>query len=147
MSTLVKTNGLLPTNSFFDDFFTKDLFDFGWNDRNDRHALVPRVNIIETNDEFRVQMAAPGMKKNDFKIELDNDVLTITSDLPEEENKKDIRYIKKEFNYGNFKRSFYLPNIVEKDQIEASYSEGILNLTIPKVEEARKKPSRTITVA
>ena len=147
MSTLVKRNGFLPTTSFFDDFLTRDLFDWsGWTDNT---GSVPRVNIMETNDDFRVEMAAPGMKKDDFHVELDNDMLTISSEVTNssEENNENQRYTRREFSYQSFKRSFHLPNTVEADKIEASYKDGMLHLTIPKKEEARKKPVKTIAIS
>ncbi|MEQ8880234.1 MAG: hypothetical protein RLQ12_11400 [Cyclobacteriaceae bacterium] len=76
MSTFVERNGLLPNTSFFDDFLTRDVFDWS-NRRSNQLRSVPPVNIMETNDDFRVEMAAPGMKKDDFHVELDNDMLTI----------------------------------------------------------------------
>lgn len=147
MSTLVKRSGFIPTTSFFDDFLTKQLFDWsGWTADS---GTVPRVNILETNDEFRVEMAAPGMKKEDFHIELDHDMLTISSEWSEsnKEQNEDERYSRREFIYHSFKRSFHLPNTVEADHITASYVDGILYLAIPKKEEAKKKPVRTIAIA
>ncbi len=147
MSTLMKRNGFLPTTSFFDDFLTRDLFDWsGWTDSS---TSIPRVNILETNDDFQVEMAAPGMKKEDFHVELDNDMLTISSEVSSnmEQNNENQRYTRREFNYHSFKRSFYLPNTVEADKIKATYKDGMLNLIIPKKEEARKKPVKTITIS
>lgn len=147
MSTLVKRNGALPTTSFFDDFFTRDFFD--WSGWADNPGTVPQVNILETNDDFRVEMAAPGMKKEDFHVELDNDTLTISSEVTNssEENNRNQRYTRREFSYQSFNRSFYLPNTVEADKIAASYKDGMLQLTIPKKEEARKKPVKTIAIS
>lgn len=147
MSTLMRTNGLFPSGSFFDDFFTRDLFD--WPRRTEDHTAVPRVNIVETSDDFRVEMAAPGMKKEDFKLKLDNDMLVIQTELASEDapsENDDTRYVRREFNYFTFKRSFHLPNTVDTDSIEAKYQDGILHLVIPKKEEARKKPVKTIAV-
>lgn len=143
---LVKRSNYVPTSSsFFDDFLTRDLFDWsGWTDQG---GSVPRVNILETNDEFRVDMAVPGMRKEDFHLELDNDMLTIQSDVRNEaQTDEHAKFTKKEFDYGSFKRSFYLPNTVELDNIEAKYQDGILRLVIPKKEEARKKPVKTIAI-
>jgi len=145
MSTLVEKNGLLPNNSFFDDFLTRDLFD--WSRRVNNSGSVPPVNIMETNDDFRVEMAAPGMKKNDFHVELDNDMLTIWTDLRNEQANENHQYTRREFSYHAFKRSFYLPNTVEADKIEATYRDGMLSLVIPKKEEARKKPVKTISIS
>ncbi len=142
---IVKRSNYTPT-SFFDDFLTKDLFDWsGWTTQS---ATVPRTNIVETNDDFKVEMAAPGLRKEDFQIELDNDMLVIQSELPNQgDEQSDHNYTRQEFSYQSFRRSFYLPNTVESEKIEASYRDGILSLVIPKKEEARKKPVKTIAIS
>lgn len=143
---IVKRNRLMPSTSFFDDFLTRNLFD--WSDWSTEGGTLPRVNIVETNDDFKVEMAAPGMKKEDFHVELDNDMLTIHSEISDEkEEKGDANYTRKEFSYQSFKRSFYLPKTVEADKIKAKYTDGILSLVIPKKEEAKKKPVRTISIS
>lgn len=145
MNTLVRRSGLLPTTSFFDDFLTKDLFDWsGWTENS---STVPRVNIVESGDDFRVEVAAPGMRKDDFHISLDNDMLTISSEIQNEESKEEQNYLRREFSYQAFKRSFYLPNTVEADKIKATYKDGLLQLAIPKKEEAKKKPVKTIAIS
>ncbi len=145
MNTLVRRSGLLPTTSFFDDFLTKDLFDWsGWTENS---STVPRVNIVESGDDFRVEVAAPGMRKDDFHISLDNDMLTISSDIQNEESEEEQNYLRREFSYQAFKRSFYLPNTVEADKIKATYKDGLLQLAIPKKEEAKKKPVKTIAIS
>jgi len=144
MSTLVKRNNLRPSTSFFDDFFTRDLFDFPfWSNET---GSVPRVNITETNDDFKVYMAAPGMKKDDFHIELDNGTLTIHSEVQDSDEREGQKYTRQEFSYQSFSRSFYLPNIIETDKIKAKYTDGILSLVIPKKEEAKRKPVKTIEI-
>jgi HSP20 family protein len=109
---------------------------------------TPAVNIIETNDDFRIDMVAPGMKKESFKIELEKNVLSITYDHADnrEEERKGWNYLRHEYNYHSFSRSFTLPETVNSGGIEASYEDGILRLRIPKKEEARKKPARQIAV-
>lgn len=141
---VVKRSNYFPT-SFFDDFLTKDLFDWsGWTSQG---ASIPRTNIVETDEEFMVQLAAPGMKKEDFLLELDNDMLIIQVENNNAEDEQNVHYMRREFNYQNFKRSFHLPNTVEIDKIEAQYKDGLLNLTIPKKEEARRKPVKTISIS
>jgi HSP20 family protein len=142
------TKNLLPTVSrFFDDDWNS-LFD--WSNRNytGLSSTMPSVNIMETNDDFIVEVAAPGMKKEDFKIELNNNVLTIVSETKSEsEEKSDDNYTRKEFSYSSFKRSFNLNNrIVDDGKIEATYIDGILKLTLPKKEEAKEKPARFIEI-
>lgn len=151
--TLIKRNGdyvperYAPSVSrFFDDFFTRDLFD--WPSFSNTNTTIPKVNVQENDNDFRVEMAAPGMKKNDFKIELDNDMLTISSEVShEDEHEEKGKYSRKEFSYQSFQRSFRLPETVEADKIKARYEDGILKLLIPKREEAKRKPARTINIS
>lgn len=152
MSKLVRRNGFLPSPSFFDDFLTKDLFDWPslvgspWAKEG---GSVPRVNIVESNDDFRVDMAAPGMNKHDFQVELDNGMLIIQSEVStnDKDETNDQNYSRREFSYQSFRRSFYLPNTVEADKIAATYKDGILSLAIPKKEEAKRKPVKTIAIS
>lgn len=144
MSTLAKKNNFTPSASFFDDFITRDLFD--WSRVMTGNPAAPAVNILETNDDFRVEMAAPGLKRENFQVELDNDLLTIQSQGNLEQN-EDYSYTRREFSYQSFKRTFHLPNTVEADKIKATYQDGILSLLIPKKEEARKKPVKTISIS
>ncbi len=146
MSTLVKSNGLASGTPLFDDFATRNFFDWS-NWTNHTNTTVPKVNIVESNDDFTVEMAVPGMKKDDFHVELDNDMLTISSQVQHEQNNEGKNYTHKEFSYHSFKRSFYLPNTVEADKIEASYQDGLLRLVVPKKEEAKKKPARQIAIS
>ena len=146
--TLVKRqNGnLSPFNSFFDDFFTRDLFDR--DNSSVTGTTVPKVNTLETHEEFRVEMAAPGMKKDNFRIELDNNMLSISSEVQHEEKlPEDHHYSRREFSYQSFRRTFHLPDTVENDKIKARYEHGLLSLTIPKREEAKRKPSRLIKIS
>lgn len=143
---IVKRSHFIPNSSFFDDFLSKDLFD--WSGWTNEASTVPRVNITETNDNFRVELAALGMEKEHFQISLENEVLTISSDLSSHAlQPNDVNYIRREFNFLSFKRSFHLPHTVEAEKIEASYVNGILSLVIPKKEEAKTKPPRTIPIS
>jgi len=141
---LIKRNSFVPSStSLFDDFFSRDLFDWS---KTEGNGLVPRVNIKETDEGFAVDIAAPGMKKEDFHVELDNDMLTVSSEVTEDRDEEKKNYTRREFSYHSFRRSFYLPNTVELEKINAKYSDGILNLWIPKKEEAKKKPARMISI-
>ncbi|HLW21192.1 MAG TPA: Hsp20/alpha crystallin family protein [Cyclobacteriaceae bacterium] len=141
---LTKRNSFLPSSTaLFDDFFTRDLFDWS---KTEGNGLVPRVNIKETDDGFAVEIAAPGMKKEDFHVELDNDMLTVSSESSENREEEKSNYTRKEFSYHAFRRSFYLPNTVDAEQINGKYTDGILSLWIPKKEEAKKKPARMISI-
>jgi HSP20 family protein len=152
MKTLIRTNGnyfpALP--SLIEDFFNRDLVDsstFNWRSND---GTMPAVNISETNDDYRIEVAAPGMKRESFKVELDNNVLTIASHVDSETESKDEKkdYTRREFNYQSFQRSFSIPESkVMGDKITARYTDGILYITVPKKEEAKVKPARQITVS
>ena len=149
--TLMKRNGNL-LNSFpvlFDDFFNRDLFNWGQSNFSDTNTTIPAVNIKETNDNYEVEVAAPGMTKNDFKVELDGHMLTISSEKSDErQNNQEGNYSRKEFSYQSFVRTFNLPKeVVDSDKIQAKYSEGVLHLLIPKKEEAKQKPPRLIQIS
>lgn len=106
------------------------------------------MNIKETADNFEVEMAAPGMKKEDFRVELNGNSLTISSEMRNEREEKEAeRYTRREFSYQSFQRTFTLPkNVVDVEQINARYENGVLHLQIPKREEAKQKPPRMIQI-
>jgi len=104
------------------------------------------VNISENKERFDVTIAAPGMKKDDFNIDVDGNTLTISAETREEKEEKENRYTRKEYSYSSFSRSFSLPDGVNKDKIDASYDNGILKLSLPKTEEAKKAASKHISV-
>ena len=149
--TLAKRNGNLINTlpGLFDDFFTKDLFDWSNSNFSMTGTTVPAVNVKETAETFEVEMAAPGMKKEDFKVELNNNVLTISSEQKQErEEKNNERFTRKEFSYQSFQRSFQLSReAVDADNIQAKYENGVLHLVIPKREEVKQKPSRLINIS
>lgn len=141
---------MMPTlPRLFDDFFTRDLFDWNTNNFSFTNTTLPAVNIVEDNDGFVVEMAAPGMKKDDFKIELDNEILKISSEKKEEkELKEDERYTRREFSYQSFVRTFHLPkSVVDDSKIKAKYEDGILRIMIPKREEVKKLAPRKIAIS
>jgi HSP20 family protein len=149
--TLMKRNGS-PFNSMpnmFDDFWTRDLFDWGLSNNSNTGTTIPAVNIKETADAFEVEMAAPGMKKEDFKVELNNNTLTISSEKQDErEVNEGEKYNRKEFSYQSFHRSFNLAKeAVDFDNIQAKYENGVLRLLIPKREEVKQKPARLINIS
>ena len=149
--TLTRRNGNVANSfpSLLDDWFSRDLFD--WNNSNfsDTGTTLPAVNLKETPENFVVEMAAPGMKKEDFKVELNNNVLTISSEQKNEREEKEAdKYTRKEFSYQSFQRSFQLSReAVDADNIQAKYENGVLHLTIPKREEVKQKPSRLINIS
>jgi HSP20 family protein len=133
---LIKSGEMFP--SVFEDLFKP------WNEWFDnggyfgRIMKVPAVNVTESKDNYMVSLAAPGMKKNDFKIDVEGNMLTISSEKEENKEEKDAKYTRKEYNYSSFSRSFTLPDEVLKDKIEASYEDGVLKLALPKNEQAKK---------
>ncbi len=148
---LVKRNGSLlnPLPMLFDDFFNRDLFN--WNNSNfsDTNTTIPAVNIKETPENYEVEVAAPGMTKNDFKVELLGNTLTISSERSQQNEEKDgERYSCREFSYQSFQRTFNLQkDVVDIDKIEAKYENGLLHLLIPKKEEVKQKPPRLIQIS
>ena len=128
-------------NDFFRNSLLTDLFD------NDDSSSVPAVNVVEGKDDYRIEVAAPGLEKKDFKINLDNNVLTISSEKESSKEETDDKYVRKEFSYQSFKRSFSLPDLVTTDKIQAVYNSGILAVTVPKHEAAKVKPAREIEIA
>lgn len=142
-------NGMNQLPLLFDDFFNRDFFNWGLSNFSDTNTTIPNVNIKETPENFEVEVAAPGMDKKDFKIELDGNMLTISSEKTNQqtENKEDEKYSRKEFSYQSFQRTFNLPKeVVDSEKIEATYNNGLLHLTIPKKEEAKQKPPRQIQI-
>lgn len=150
MESLIKRNGFFPSANtlLFDDFFTKDIFD--WSDKNFAAlgSNLPSVNLKETDDKLIVDLAAPGMKKEDFKIDVDNNMLVISSEKKEEkkETRKKDNYVRREFNYQSFCRSFNLPDYIDQAKIEASYKDGILHVDIAKKDGGKKKAHQTIAI-
>ncbi len=123
---------------FFDDTFSLGIGSLG--------TTLPAVNIEETENELIFSMAAPGMKKSNFKIEMDHDQLRIMYTKDSDRLNEDLKLWRKEFNFESFDRCFTLPSLVEQDKIEANYQDGILRIVLQKKEEARKKPVRTIEI-
>lgn len=133
----------------FDDFFNKDIFNWGQSNFSNTNTTLPGVNIKETPENFEVEVAAPGMTKKDFKIELDGSMLTISSEKTNDrEEREDEKYTRKEFSYQSFYRTFQLPKeVVDVDKIQAKYENGLLQLLIPKKEEAKQKPPKLIQIS
>ncbi|MEO6454014.1 MAG: Hsp20/alpha crystallin family protein [Ginsengibacter sp.] len=133
--------------SVWDNFLNRDVFNWGNNFTNNAFS-TPSVNIKETAESFEVELAAPGMEKKDFKIELDGNTLSISSEKQDQREEKEGEiYTRKEFSYQSFYRTFHLPkDVVDAEKIRAKYENGLLNLTIPKKEEAKQKPARLINI-
>lgn len=138
MSTrsLARSTEKMP--SLFNDFFRPWDEWFEGGGLTSRVLNVPAVNITENKDEFMVSLAIPGMKKEDFNIDIEGNMLTISSEKEESKEEKEEKYTRKEFNYSSFSRSFSLPDEVNMDKIDARYVDGVLKLSLPKKEEAKK---------
>jgi HSP20 family protein len=124
------------------EFFKPDWF--GGMERFEN--TLPAVNIKENDTDFELELAIPGQKKDDFKVEIDDSVMTISMESKTEEATSDDQYTRKEFSYRSFKRAFTLPETIDEDKIEASYLDGILKFRLPKRDEALPKPKRTIAI-
>jgi HSP20 family protein len=110
-------------------------------------ATMPAVNVKEDENQFNIEVAAPGMEKKNFRIDLNHNVLTISAEKEEKKEDKNEKITRQEFNYTSFQRSFTLPNSVKDEGIKASYKEGILIVTIPKKEEAKAKAPKQIEIS
>lgn len=146
MSLIKRNENWLP--SVIDDMFKTDWLG-GTTNVNSIGTSIPAVNIRETDEAFAVHVAAPGKTKEDFNIELDNDILTISSENNSEKETaaEDGRFTRKEFNYSTFKRAFSLPESVDSAKISASYQNGVLEIALPKKEEAKVQAKRMIQIA
>jgi len=130
-----------PFTGLWSNILDQDFF--GMPSYEHAEHTLPKVNIIEDNNEYKIELAVPGFEKNDFNIEVDDDVLSISL---EKEMNATTTYNKREFNFGSFKRSFNLPESANSAKISANYKSGILNILVPKKEEAKPIPSRIIKV-
>jgi HSP20 family protein len=151
-SLVRKTNGsLFPAiPSLIDDWFGRDWLDSSLAEWKTFGSTLPAVNVRETNDDYKIEVAAPGMKRDDFKVELDNNVLTISSQMENSREEKDQEgnYTRREFSYQSFQRSFSLPQQkVKGNEITARYADGILYVTVPKTDDAKAKAAKQIAVA
>lgn len=155
MNSLIKINGTREGSIFpefpslFDDFVTRDFFNLPVRNAF-KMGSVPAVNIRETDGAFNLEMAIPGMDKKNFKVEVENDLLTISANQENkiEEKGDDGKYTRKEFSYQSFKREFRLPeNSVNESEISANYKDGILHVTVPKKETTNTKALREISIS
>ena len=147
----VKRNSNL-LNSFpmvFDDFLNRDIFNWGLSNFSDTNTTIPAVNIKETSDNYEVEVAAPGMTKKDFRVQLEGNTLTIASEkTSRNEEEEEARYTSREFSYQSFSRTFNLQkDVVDTERIQAKYEDGVLHLMIPKKEHAKQKQPRLIEIS
>ncbi|MDR9373643.1 MAG: Hsp20/alpha crystallin family protein [Schleiferiaceae bacterium] len=144
--TLIKRNDASFLPNLWEDFFDSDWMGGLAPRRN--LGTMPAVNIKDEADHIALELAAPGMKKDDFKVDLEHNVLTISAEQKEEHEDRgeNSAYTRREFNYQSFSRSFTLPDSVKTDKISAKYHDGVLNIHIPKKDEAKAQPARQIEI-
>ena len=124
-----------------------ELFDDRWFNFDTFNQTFPAVNTIEKDNQYLLEIAVPGMDKKDFEIEIQNDLISISSISKQEKEVKDIlNYNRQEFNYNSFHRTFSLPKEVDQSKIKAIYSNGILTITLPKLKEVISKSKKLIEV-
>ena len=140
MIPMLRNKRFLP--SFDDDDFLKDFFDF------ESNPSVPDVNVREKQNEYVIELAAPGLDKKDFNVNVQNNVLVISSEKEDKDEKKDENdnFLRREFSYSSFQRSFSLPEGVKPDDINAKHENGVLYVTIPKKDELKQQPSKQIEI-
>jgi HSP20 family protein len=141
-------NNIPALPGLFEDFLSRELFNWENSNFSSTSTTVPSINIKETNENYEVEVAAPGLDKKDFNVSLDNNMLTIscTKSVSKEDKGENENYTRREFSYQSFQRSFELPNVVDEDRINAHYDNGLLHLTIPKKEEAKQKEPKLIEI-
>ncbi len=152
---IVKRNGSLLNQlpTMFDDFINRDIFNWNTSNFSNTNTTIPAINVKETADHYEVEVAAPGMSKKDFKVQLEGNVLTISSEKnvnneQQESEKDNTRYSLREFSYESFTRTFTLQkDVVDTDNIAARYEDGVLHLSIPKKETAKQQQPRMIEIS
>lgn len=142
MNTLSKNTAVYP--SIFDTFFGKEVLRDFHLPAHSGNAVA--VNIAQNESGYRIEIAAPGLKKGDFKLNLESNQLTISGQKEEKEEINDEKFIRREFKYNSFQRTFTLPNTIDTEKIEALYEDGILQIKIPVREEVKPKPAREIEI-
>jgi HSP20 family protein len=140
--TLIRWHRPAGLADMFQNFFESDFNDFF-----SRKFTDPAANIIENPESFQLELAAPGMKKDDFKIHLENNILTISSELEDQKLEEGKNFTRKEFSYNSFTRSFTLPKIIDLEKIGADYENGILKVLLPKKEDAKLEVKKEIKIA
>lgn len=137
----------LPSlSSWMDDIINKSFGNEFMSNFNTGITL-PAVNVLDNDEEYIVEMAVPGLKKSDFDVSLDNQMLSISAELNTENEETSENYTRREFGYSSFKRSFSLPETIEIEKINAKYEDGILKVILPKRDEAKKKPIKQINIS
>lgn len=127
-------------DDFFNDMVSQKYYGRGF-------ASTPAVNIIEENDGFRIDVAAAGLSKDDFKIHLEDDVLTVSASKEQDKKDEQDKYTRREFNYTSFSRSFQLDESIDQENVKAEHVDGILKIRLPKREESLKQGPKSIEIS
>ena len=152
MNLTVKKNGGLPSllSDFFapNSLFGRDLFDFDSDLFPSRLGInLPTANVTETSKEYVLELAAPGLERKDFDVNIENHTLTISAEKEEDKTEKDGGYSRREYSFNSFSRSFALPEDVKEHNIDAKYENGVLKVFIPKLKETPAKPAHKVSVS
>jgi HSP20 family protein len=146
--TIRKYNRPNPLTNDFDKFFNDFFFTpIRSNSKTRTFENVPAVNISEMNGTYHIELAVPGMSKEDFNIEINDGVMSISSEVKEESTSEEKNYSKREFNFSSFERRFTLPENIEEDKVSASYEDGILKIDVPKLNEEQKSNKRQVKIS
>ena len=133
--------------STVDRYFDEDFRDLFRSEYGSKSVTVPSVNVKENDNEYQIELAAPGINKDDLSIQMENNLLTISLEHEEEVKDEDENYTRREFNYQTFERTFNVPeDQIDTEKIDANYSDGILRVRLPKLDVAKAKPTRNIKV-
>jgi HSP20 family protein len=147
MSTFLTRQQFVPTfNNWFDDVLSRDLFDLTDRNFSAFGTTFPSANVQESEKDFAIDLAVPGMKKEDFKIELNNNILSVSSEIKEEKEEKDTDFRRREFRYEAFSRSFQLPEAMDEKKVDAAYKDGILHISVGKRKIEAPKAVKAIAV-
>lgn len=139
---LVKRDLMIPSlGSLFNDFFNDDVM------LRDYAGHVPSVNITENEKSYNIEVSAPGFEKNDFNVRIEDSMLTVSGEHKTEKNEENKNFVRKEFNYGSFSRSFNLVDLIDEEKIDAKYENGILKIELPKNEKAKAKNVKEIKIS
>ncbi len=131
---------------FFDDFFNSSFPDLAKRDFNAEGSTMPAVNVRETDDTFELEVATPGMQKDDFNVEVNDSIMSISGEKKVSNEDQDDNYTRREFSYQSFRREFALPENVDGEKIHAKYDDGILRITLPKKASTKTEPTKRIEI-
>lgn len=144
LAMLPKMNAGFDLPDMLDRFFNEDVAPGRWGVQ--AASTTPAVNVTEDDKKYEIDVAAPGLNKEDFNIDVTDGVLSITAEKEEQDKKEEENYIRREFGYTKFQRSFDLPENIKEDKINASYKDGVLKVELPKKEEGKQKAQRKIDI-